>query len=261
MTTTQADQHVTDGEVLRALDQQLEPSERARVTAHLESCDQCAALLTRARRRQQRLAQLLRDTDFDTPATTLRPSDSPVIDSRVARQRRAQRIARTWQQPWLRVAAAIVLLLGVTLTITPVRALVVDWVREQWSRLVNADRSAEPATAPEAVTAPIGPRIEFTHEATEFRIEFTVAQSTGSLAARQGAGEQVIAESTSPNAELLVLPTGLRVDNRQAPGASYTLVLPSSVSTLVVQVGERTVARWSAQQLSGEVTVSIETPR
>jgi hypothetical protein len=251
---TQAEQHLTEGEVIRAVDQQLAPDEQARVSEHLRSCASCSEQLQRAQRRLARLANVLEAADFAVPAATVPTSKSRVIDLGAARARRAQR----WQQPWLRAAAAIVLLLGVAMTISPVRAAVIQWVRTQWERIAPAaEPRGEPAVPAQPPTAPLGPGINFTHEGSAFSLEFTNAQTGGSLAVRYGSTDQVYAETSSPAAELLVLPGGLRVNNREADSANYTLVLPTSITSVLIKVGETTVANLSRAQLQAGATVQL----
>lgn len=228
--------HLDDDVIVRALDEQLAPFERAEAAAHLAACPRCAGRLRQLERRGSRLAALLRTTDFDTPPATV-PSRRP----------------RPFvQRTWVRAAAGVVLLLGVAMTFTPVQALVMDWLRAEWSRLVG--------DAPPPVDSPAsarGTRVEFVHASTTFRIEVRSEQDAGTLTVRRGPGDLASADASRAGVELLVLPAGLRIMNTPASASDYEVVVPAAVTEATVVIGSRVVARVDEERLESGVRLPL----
>jgi hypothetical protein len=251
MSTT--DGHLTDAEVLGVADAQLGVSLRARADAHLAGCDDCADRLQRLRLRQHRLSALLRETDFDVPAAA--PPVPGVADIGSARERRTAHAMPRAFPTWLRIAAAIVLLLTATLAIPPVQAAVVGWLRAQWSRITG--ETAVQAPAPPTPARRGDMHIAFEHGGDEFRLELAVAQPGGTIAIRRGEGTDVVADADRPDIEPVLLPGGLRLLNAAAADASYELTVPPTVTTVTVVVAGETVARLMTQQLVDGVRLPV----
>ena len=255
MSTTMPGPHLTDAEVIRSADEQLEPGEQERVTAHLATCDVCRAQRERAQHRKEKLSALLLASDFDTPVMRA-PAHTAAIDITAPRARRTPPLRWFPAQPWLRAAAGIVLLLGVALSIAPVRAAIVSWVRAQLGGREVVQPAAPPRTAP-TPAAPLGPRIQFVHQGGTFRLEFAAPDPAGTLNVRRTQDARVSAEASSPDLDLLVLTSGLRVTNATARSVTYNLELPATVTAIVVVVQGREVVRLSGSQVDAGVVLGV----
>jgi hypothetical protein len=257
MNTTIPGPHLTEAEIIRALDRQLEPTESVRVETHLQGCDACRTQLDRAGLRTHRLADLLRATDYELPPIALPQPDPNVIDLAANRAQRGPRSGWLPQQPWLRAAAGIVLLLAAVFSITPVRAAIVEWARTQWGRNAGTDTAPPaPPRAPAAAPAPAGPRIEFSPASTEFRLELMQPDVQAKVSVRRAAGDQAIVEASSPDAEPIVLTDGVRVNNQGTVAVTYTVELPVSVRTMILVIPGRGAERISAERIDAGVTLT-----
>ena len=245
MMTTE--QHLTDGEVIGMLDDALPAAERTRADEHLATCVTCRERMQRQRRRQQRLSALLQQTDFAVPNAA--PPQKDVIDLRVGARRRRDR--RFVEQPWLRVAAGLVLLLGATMLIPPVQAAVVGWLNEQWSRLVGDEQATDPQAPPQPGTQTArGTRLEFVSDARAFSIEIAAAQTDGTISVRRSSSDVAIADTDVGGIELLSLPAGVRIVNSPATAANYDVVVPATAVSATIVINGRTVVQLDEAQLA-----------
>ena len=238
MPTPTTEGHLADEHLVRLLDGQLEAGERPRVEGHAERCEACGARLRQLRRRSARRAGILLASD---PAAPAAPAPTP-DELALRRARRAGGVPAA--RPWLRAAAVVALLLAAGLAASPLRAVVAGWLRAQWERVAAPDARPD---AP-AVEAPIagaeagsGARVQFTPRGATFTVEVAAPQAAGVVEVRRAAGAAATAEQTGggAQAELLVLPAGVRI--RGAPGATadYRVTVPASVRTVRVRVGGR----------------------
>jgi hypothetical protein len=251
MMTTEG--HLTDAEVVGVADAQLEDAVRTRADTHLEACPTCAHRLERLRLRQERLSALLRETDFDVPAAA--PPAPAVLDIATARLRREARAPSGMRATWLRIAAAIVLLVTVTLAIPPVQAAVVGWLRAQWSRITGESAVEAPAPDPQA---PAGDsHIGFEHRAAEFRLELDATQPSGTILIRRVESTDVTVDADRPGVEWLVQPAGLRIMNGGATDVNYELAVPPTVTVVTVIVAGDTAAQLTSQQLIDGVRLPV----
>ena len=143
--------------------------------------------------------------------------------------------AAGWPVPTRRIAASIAVLLGAGLAFSPVRA----WVGHGLAPIL-------PASAP--VEAPLPDRfsvVSFAPQGLVFTIEVTTPQAVGELVLEVTSDTRVSSriEGGSGREELVVLPSGLRVETGGPSGAIFHVSVPMSLSTVVVWVGGVEVRR------------------
>ncbi len=219
-----APEHLDDGALVRFLDG--EAGGRSGVEAHLAACPACTERLAVLRRRSVNLGILLARGDFAVPAP---PAAAAPVDELAAR--RAAR--RAPPRPWLQAAAVAMLLVSAGLFAAPVRG----WVRGLVSASEQAAVRPAPAPRPRAAEpAPAGTRIQFTPRGPELTVDVAHPQAGGALLLEAGPGTTASAEVRGP-AELLVLPSGLRIANDPSSAAEYRVTVPASVRRVRVRVG------------------------
>lgn len=261
MPTSLAEEHLSDGDLVRLLDGELDAEERARVEAHAAGCEACAARLRRLRRRSARLSGILLASDPQAPPAPVQAPDELAL-RRASRDRQAH--SAPAPRPWLRVAAVVVLLLAAGVVASPLRAVVAEWLRTQWERIA-APGAGAPAPAAEAPAAPAperspaGARVQFTPQGTTFTLDVAVPQGAGSVEVRRAAGTSATAEQTGggAQAELLVLPSGVRIRNAPGATADYRVTVPASVRTVRVRVGEGRETVLTAEEVAAGARVEL----
>jgi anti-sigma factor RsiW len=231
MTPSGREDHVSQDDLLRYLDGELSPGERARAGGHLDGCAACAVALGELRARSGRVDALLRELDA-APAEGLPPRTLPAA----ARRRRG------WQAPSRRAAVAAGLLLGAAALAPPLRAAAGDWLAGAWAALAGSPRQAPaPSPAPPAAQTPssaAGSGVRLAPRGDEFVLEFATRQAGGTLTVRPEPGPEVAVEAAGAGgAPLLVLPGGVRIRNTAASTASYRVALPPAVRRVRVRVG------------------------
>jgi anti-sigma factor RsiW len=230
-----ASQHLDDGAIVRFLDGEAAADERAGVEAHLAACPVCADRLAALRRRSLNLGILLSRGDFAVPPLPSAPA-APVVVDELAARRAARRMPA---RPWLQAAAVAMLLVSAGLFAAPVRG----WVRGLLAGggAPVAERPATPPPAPTAEAPLAGARIQFTPQGAELSVEVSHAQAGGALVLEAAPGTTASAEVRSPAgtapAELLVLPSALRIANDPASVAEYRVTVPPSVRRVRLRIG------------------------
>jgi len=227
---------VTDAELVRYLDGEIEGAPRAALEARIAAAPDTAARLDTLRRRSARLSALL--AELDPSAADVQQSAEAIRPATAA----GARPSRGWLPgpASLRWAAAVALLLGAALAVPPARAWMVERARDAAEALGLLDTAPEPAVeaptgaAPDAIqAAPV--RVTFEVRADTFEIE---APPRGRLIVRRGAGPTGSAESAgAPGVDLVVLPTGLRIEGTTTDDARYDVALPASVAAVRVRAG------------------------
>ena len=258
MPTPLTEEHLADEHFVRLLDGQLEAAERPRVEGHAARCEACGARLRQLRRRSARLTGILLASDPQAP-----PAPAHAPDELALRRTRRAGSAVPAARPWLRAAAAVALLLAAGLAASPRRAVVADWLRAQWARIAAPDaRDAAPAMeAPTAApeVAESGARVQFTPQGAAFTLEVAAPQAAGAVEVRRAAGASATAEQTGggAQAELLVLPAGVRIRNAPGATADYRVTVPASVRTVRVRVGERRETTLTADEVAAGARVEL----
>ena len=254
MPTPLAEGHLEDGEFVRLLDGELDAGEAARAEAHAAGCEPCARRLGQLRRRSARLSGILLASD---PATPPAPALDELTLRRAARERRSVAAPRLW----LRAATVAALLLAAGVVASPLRAVVADWLRTQWERIAPGAEAPAPAVAPAA--SPSGPasgaRVQFTPQGTVFTLEVAATQAAGALEIRRAGGATATAEQLggAPQADLLVLPAGVRIRNAPGSTADYRVIVPATARTVRVRIGEGRERVLTAEELAGGARVEL----
>lgn len=228
------DRHLTDGDLVRMLDGQAAAAERDDVLDHVSVCDACAERMESIRQRAEEFSQQVRLLD-DGPDQMTRAR---------ARQafRQAQRSrSRTWANAgWLRVAAAVLVVLLAGATVDPLRA----WVAEQWQAVSgdSVERIAERTALPgEPVRR--GSMVRFQPPAGVFNLEIAEPQAEGTIQISVRDVPMATLEIIRPEGEsIMQLPSGLQVENREDSRASYEIILPRDTRLVQIFAGGRPIA-------------------
>jgi hypothetical protein len=224
-----AAEHPDEAKLLGLMDDALGAGERAVAEAHLRECASCRADLHRLRRRLGRLDELLARTDFLPPAGR----DAKVVPLR--------RRARPGAASWLRAAAVVLVLAGAAALATPARAWMAEWLAG--SRGPSAGPASPAAPAPRAAPAAgakQSSQVRFAAAGASFTLWIEGPQRAGAVTVRttpSGAATAEVVAGTG-DAELLVVPQGLRIRNAPESAAEYRVTIPASVRTVRVRVGE-----------------------
>jgi len=225
--------------------------------------------------RARRLSSLLRDADPPVPAITF-PAE------RIARATRHRSVVR-----W-RAAAAIVLVAAGAVGVKPVRAWIAQAARTVWTAAAGrrTSRSAEPAPPAGAGAVTFVPaagsftvRVAHRQAGGTLTIETTVgaAATAGTVTFKPAAGSFVIRVvrpqvggtltiETTPGeaasaaltggrgeAELVVLPDGLRIVNDSLSSTNFVVKVPRRMARIEVGIAGRTT-RVLVPPASGAVT-------
>ena len=237
--------HPDDGVLLRLMDGESD-ADAAAAEEHLAACAECRERLAVLRRRTMKLGALLARADFPVPASSLADAPSGTSaepDPKIIPLRRRETPA---PRPWLRAAAVVGLLLAAGIVATPARAWVAAWISERWGELFGrgemprVERPAPPA-APAPVQEAAASRVEFVPAGATFTVEVAHPQARGGLTLLPSTGETATAEvaAGTGEADLLVLPSGLRIGNEAGSAAEYRVSVPTSVRRVTVRVNGR----------------------
>ena len=222
----------------------LDATESAAVAAHLESCAACRAAAAALDTQTTRIRTLLQATDFPPPPDEdWRAMRAIVTDAR----RRRSPVA-----PWLRVAATITLLAGISaaLLASPLLA----WIGERLAR------SEPPATVDAVVPAaePGAAAVQIPVQGDRVDLSFAAMQTSGRLLVRFGAGNGATLAIEGGGAEqMAVSRNAFRIANDAASSASYSLVLPHAVRTVGVALG--TQPAFTIDAADGAVAIDLAT--
>lgn len=240
MPTWLVDGHLPDGEMIRLVDGEVDREERGAAEAHLAECAACGRRLRQLRARSLRLGSLLRESDWEVPPAAPPVSAAPAAQGgdELARLR-ARRGQAARPRAWMRAAAVALLLLGAGVAASPLRAWIVEWAGERWAALVGGAAESDAAPAAPSAALPAGSRVQFTPRGDALTVEFASRQEAGTLEVATGGSGQVVAEQVggSEPAELLVLPSGVRVRNHPASTAGYRITVPPGIRRVLVRVG------------------------
>jgi anti-sigma factor RsiW len=206
-------EHLEDGALVRHLDDQAPAPERAAAAEHLRGCDRCA----------RRMGELARAADVLSSA--LRAAETSDLHGRPRRR---------WG---LRVAAALLILVGVGGTVRPVRAWIVNRAVLWWNGVTGAEGTPRipppprPSRSASVAFVPVG---------SEFTLEVTAWQREGTLRIETVVGDTATAtmQGGSGAEDLVVLPTALRIMGGPTSTASYVIRVPERLRRVHVRVGD-----------------------
>ncbi len=253
-TLTEADMHLTDGEIVRFLDAEADEAERGKAESHLSSCLVCRRKHADLRGWSEIVAEGLRELDRDPGVTGVTSLPTP------APHRAAP--ARSGGMPsWLRVAAVVVLLAGFVATVTPdLRA----WVAGQWTELVTlvagTEEPVEVMELPDDPGLVTSARVAFPVPADVFRIEIEGVPGASRIMIDVHAEERAIAEVVGGTGEeeLVVLPDGLRIRDAGSDEVLYRLLIPDHLQDVEIRIPDRPLVRVSGAEVAhGGVTVDL----
>ena len=226
--------HPQDGDLLRYLDGECDPIALEDIERHVENCERCLKALALFKGTSDRLNRLLSAHD-----------EAPPLAARDEFLARAERIgsaadhrrARTARQLLARAAIIALVLFGLGLAVTPVRA----WLVRQTAALQQAFFKQEPHQ--QQAVFPPGPKtpstVSFIPAAGAFSIEVAVPQNTGELTLTilesQTATAQVLGDIDDEG--LLVMPSRLRITNSSTSAADYAVTLPSQLTEIRLSIG------------------------
>lgn len=233
MTATRSPlRHPSAGDLVRRLDGELDPRTEARLAHHLDRCTACRGRLVELAERSREASRLLSAAAVPTdPGEVRRRRARTAVAAAVARRRSVIRVRRGWA-----AAATIAAVLVVSLTVDPLRA----WVMQRLTS-VGATTSLESSATslPSVIVGRDGSVISFQPSGETFELNVERAQEQGELVLRVRSVSQATAQVTNGGAEsMLVLPSGLRIENVAASRASYRVTLPASVERVSVRVGD-----------------------
>lgn len=247
MLTLLPNEHLSDGDLVRFLDTEGDPAERERMGGHLRGCSPCGQRLESLRRRSQRLSVLL------AQATPAAPEPDVLAAVRARKRRQAA-------PPWMRAAAMIIVVLGAALMAEPVRAWVADLLGFQRTELA-APSQPESQPGPVTPTAPeAGTRVQFTPTAGEVELDVASYQSGGAISLQAAEVPEVTVQVQGGTADLLVLPSGIRIGNSPESTADYQVTLPSGVRQVSVRVGGGTPRVIPAARIAAGERLDLRRP-
>jgi hypothetical protein len=174
--------------------------------------------------RARRLSRLLRDTDPPVPAMVF-PAE------RIARATRHRSVVR-----W-RAAAAVVLVAAGAIGVRPVRAWIVQAARAVWAAAVGGRGERGPARIPPLVAAGT---VTFAPAPGSFVVRVVRPQAGGTLTVETTTGATASAVvAGGADAELVVLPDGLKIVNDSLSSASFVVKVPARLARIEVTIAGR----------------------
>lgn len=225
--------HPADGELLRYLDRECDAVEREDIQRHVESCERCVATLKMFEDYSERLSAMLPTLDVDPPADA---RERALARARAA----APEIRRTssWKAHLARAAVIALILLGLGLTVAPVRA----WLAERLSEVQTLIRGAQPAAQerPGQESAQGSPStVSFVPAAGVFSIDIAEPQQKGALTLTVAEGPRASAQvlGSAAGEGILVLPNSLRITNTSQSTADYAVTLPGRLTEIRLRIG------------------------
>jgi anti-sigma factor RsiW len=213
MTETPISLHPDDGDIIRWMDDEASPAERATLEIHLASCATCRERRDLLARRRSRLTALLRATDTPAPSTSLRP----VI------RRRKERSTIPWK-----VAATILLMVGAASAVTPVRAWFASVARAVLANFRHAPTAAAPSEG----------SVSFVPATAQLTIDVPAKPGT-TLTVEVVDGDRVTAVGGGTG--VLVLPDELRFTGAGNANGQYVVKIPLRTESVRILIGPTTV--------------------
>lgn len=224
-----AERHLSDGQMVRALDDDGSVAEARAWDAHLSRCGRCADEMARLRSESRRVSDWLDRAAFEAAAPGTDPAaplDDPRPALRIGPARRPAR--RPLSSPWLRAAAILALVAAPVAAIPAARSRVAAWVLGP----------AEPATGETAMAVDAAPVVRFVPSPGPFTIRFDTGAS-GTLSLARAKGDEAELTGVDSRADAMVSASLVRL--RDGTGR-YRLRLPAAVTAVEVRVGDRTVS-------------------
>jgi len=230
--------HPGQGDLVRLMDRELDEITARRIRDHVDGCARCMARSRTLERRSTAFSQMVSRLDEGTPS-----------QDELARRRHTRRAGVTHRAIVWRTAAVIMVGLFGAMSVPQLRA----WVAEQWSGLgwlgepaitaVEDERTlAETPAAPPVDELPIERHaVSFIPEGREFLVEVRATQAEGvlTLTMRPGREASAVVEGRGPDADLVVMPYGVRIVNVATASLDYQVEVPSNLDRVRVRIGNR----------------------
>jgi hypothetical protein len=244
--------HLIEGDLVRYMDAEMNAAERGSVAAHLLCCQPCSESLDSLRKTRAQFASLL----VDMPAAPINAARRARSWERVAAAE--SRRGSSARRAGLRAAAVGAVLVGGVLSASPVRALVADL----WRTVVAGTGAIEvPASAIEASPETIvltDVTVGFVPVGRVFNLDIATAQQAGALilGISDGASVTVHAVGGTDPVDLVVLPSGMRIENGASASGDYAVRIPSHIEEVRIRIaGQQPVVIRTAELASTWVSV------
>ena len=228
MSTATEARHLTDAELLSALDDE---DSGPRAAAHLETCDACARSLESLRADSRLITEALEAADFEErdvrydAATEAWRGTRPTAATAAPRSPSIRRRSRL-DSPWLKAAAILVLVAGPLAAFPGLRGWVVDRVVGPGPDAATTTPAAQPTV------------LRFTPDPGDFVVRFP-AGSSGDITLERSPDAEAELRVVG-DAETVVSSSSLEI--RGEGDGTYRLRLPTAVTGAWVVVGDRAVA-------------------
>jgi len=233
--------HLQDGELVRLLDGELASEERSAAEAHLRACDRCRLARDRIAERTARVSGALALMDRESAPSL--SAAAPAPDERSPR--------------WLRAAAIAALIITVgALGSSTVRA----WIATRWEAVHSTvARVSESAGdhGPETLGMP-AVRARFVPRSSALLVRLENRPAGGVLAvetSQDDSGSVLFFAGTDEG--ILILPTGLVIQNAPGSRADYRLVVPRQVTSITTITGADTLAVLSSGPEGGSWRIPL----
>lgn len=237
--------HASDGDLIRGLDGQLSDLEQRRLRNHLAECADCGQRSAELQAHAAVARQYLRRDELGSGPDELTRARALAAIRQATRSREAARR----RKPLHGAAVAAVLILALAVgSAQPVRA----WVMERVAEVRGAPMAAPALVAemPATVVARRGSIIAFQPAGEVFEIRLEHPQQAGAVGLTVRPVDRATAQMSGDGTEsIMILPSGLRIENRAASTARYWITLPSSLGTVRVVAGSRVLATLPVSEL------------
>jgi len=244
--------HPEDGDLVRFLDHELHHGECKALMSHLSRCEVCAERMRTFSEFSSGLGDMLPHAD---------PSPAEVEQARIRVAAALERtsvpvVQRRWTSSaaLLRVAAAAVLVFGVTLGVQPVRA----WVMEQIGFATGGVAAVPNQPADALSVSQPQTTVTFTPVDDVFTFAIDRPQTSGTVSLRIAEGASASIQIVGVVRDVVMLPDGVHIANDPGTTATYSVVLPPRMKRVVVTLAGETVASFDAT--GGELPWEREVP-
>lgn len=237
METETMGQHLDESALLHLVDEDASPLELHAWTSHVLACESCADRLRTRQRDTDRVRVAISEVQL--------PDDFPTVEGMIAaaRARRESRSLptagrqRRWAGgPALRLAALVLLLLLPLAFVSPLRAALIEWVRQGWEQVVGDPAPSTADLPPAADQADSGYTLWFTPMGSEIEILIDQRQLAGELVVTRGEEVEASFEIEAGGGDAVLTDAGVRVRDNGPSRASYRLAVPASIDRVRVQV-------------------------
>jgi hypothetical protein len=225
--------HIDDGELVRYLDNELSVDVLAQVRKHLTLCSECQVKFDALRERAESFHRAMGSLD-------LPPAATPTVDDAGASVRSIPS-SPTVSWRW-RIAAMIAVVIGITLTVTPARA----WLLETIDSIRTVFQPAGQTPVPPPEISVTGSSVRFAVTDSVLFVEFVTRPKSGTLTLQREPSEAQVSAAMlggTGDDEIVVFGAGIRVVNTTESTADYVVTLPTATVLVEVRVGGAVVAR------------------